>query len=280
MPKRTRSHQLEDMSRNRLHHLFTKVGWTVEDLAKDYGEDILVRIFEKGEATQLSFFVQAKATDNFSRYLNKSSDLIRYPISKEHTSLWSRFHEPVILTLWDSRSDITYWTCAQDALDHTEGTPDRKRTKKVRIPIPCANILNSGAARRIRNIAQARHKRLEREVEGAKILIDLLESKLGVKVEYSASGVLIVTWPTNEIEMTFFGKTADLLDRIAKHRGISAQETLRAAMKSLYRDVMEHTKSGMYPVKNEENGKRELRRMSDHELHRYMRAELEEIDAS
>ena len=71
MPRRPRSHHLEDLSRNRVHDAFTAVGWTVEDLRKDYGEDLFVRIFQDGRATLLCFFVQAKATDNLERHLTK-----------------------------------------------------------------------------------------------------------------------------------------------------------------------------------------------------------------
>lgn len=42
MPKRPNSHVLEDLSRNRLHNVFEREGWTVEDLRKDYGEDLLI----------------------------------------------------------------------------------------------------------------------------------------------------------------------------------------------------------------------------------------------
>jgi len=68
MPKRPRSHEIEEFSRGRLRDLFGRLGWVVWDLHPDYGEDLLVRIFTNGAATHYSFFVQAKATDHIDRY--------------------------------------------------------------------------------------------------------------------------------------------------------------------------------------------------------------------
>ncbi len=67
MPKRPRSHEIEEFSRGRLRDLFGRLGWVVWDLHPDYGEDLLVRIFTNGAATHYSFFVQAKATDHIDR---------------------------------------------------------------------------------------------------------------------------------------------------------------------------------------------------------------------
>jgi hypothetical protein len=112
MPRRPRSHHLEDLSRKRLHDAFGAVGWTVEDLRKDYGEDLFVRIFQDGRATPLCFFVQAKATDNLERHLAKGERLT-FPVERRHVDHWQQFWEPVILSLWDSKDDRTYWTCVQ-----------------------------------------------------------------------------------------------------------------------------------------------------------------------
>ena len=85
---------MEDLSRNRLHAAFESYGWTVEDLAKDYGEDLLVRIFDRGIATPYSFFVQAKATDRIAAYIRQ--DMVAFPIETGHLRHWVRFSEPVI----------------------------------------------------------------------------------------------------------------------------------------------------------------------------------------
>lgn len=227
MPRRTRSHELEDLSRNRLHQVFEANGWTVEDLSKDYGEDLLVRIFRRGATTPLSFFVQAKATDDLNQYLNKRSGQIRYPLNRDHVDHWRKFHEPIIMTLWDSRSDVTYWTCVQSAFEHAR--PDA--LKRVRIPISQKNKLDEEGLRRIHTITRIRHKRLMREEEGARILIDLLEREMGIKVAYwPRDGLLVVEQPGKEVRWIFFGKAAARLDRLAKSLNIPPQAAFEAAL--------------------------------------------------
>lgn len=66
MPKRPRSHEIEDITRRRLRDIFGTCGWVVWDLYPDYGEDFLVRIFTDAIATHFSFFVQAKGTDTIN----------------------------------------------------------------------------------------------------------------------------------------------------------------------------------------------------------------------
>jgi Domain of unknown function (DUF4365) len=69
MPKRTRAHEIEELSRGRLRDFFGQLGWVVWDLHPDYGGDLLVRLFAEGNATHYSFFIQAKATDHIDSYI-------------------------------------------------------------------------------------------------------------------------------------------------------------------------------------------------------------------
>ena len=116
MPSRPRSHSLEDVSIAHLTSCFAGVGWTTERLSSDYGEDLLVRVFERTRATEYSFFVQAKATDNLSQFLIHDGEVISFPIDGDHAKYWLHFWEPVILTVYDAASHVTYWTCIQDYL--------------------------------------------------------------------------------------------------------------------------------------------------------------------
>src|SRR5262249_5135795 len=178
-------HELEDHSRNCLHEIFIRQGWTVENLTKDYGEDLLVRIFSNGLATPLTFFVQAKATDNISKYLNKAGTLLTYPISTNHLKHWKRFWQPVILTVWDSRSNTTYWECIQthcEALAKKQGL--RGNAKTIMVPIPTNNMLDKEGLARIEARTQTRFRRFVRERAGAEQLLEILNEEFGLKIEY------------------------------------------------------------------------------------------------
>jgi uncharacterized protein DUF4365 len=135
MPQRPRSHEVEDLSRNRLREAFNGVGWTVEDLRKDYGEDLLVRIFDNGIATPLSFFVQAKGTDVIQNYVSGTGPIF-VPLKRGHVNHWMEFSEPVFVALWDSKADLIYWNCVQTYFSTEEGkTALADTTDSVRIPV-------------------------------------------------------------------------------------------------------------------------------------------------
>ena len=64
MPKRTRSHELEDESIDCFKAGIPKK-WVCREKGRDYGVDIEVEIFDdNGDATGLMFYVQLKATDD------------------------------------------------------------------------------------------------------------------------------------------------------------------------------------------------------------------------
>jgi hypothetical protein len=181
MPKRPRSHEIEEFSRGRLRDLFGRLGWVVWDLHPDYGEDLLVRIFTDGAATHYSFFVQAKATDHIDRYMDKEGANLNFPIDVDHLKYWEQFWEPVILTVWDSVSDITYWEIVQDYLESNDVNISRKR---LSISIPKTNILDDIGLKRIQEETISRFQRFELTCEGVYALADLLEKSLNVKVVY------------------------------------------------------------------------------------------------
>lgn len=278
MPKRPRSHQLEDISRSRLHRIFEGNGWTVEDLSKDYGEDLLVRIFDHGVSTPLSFFIQAKATDNLAHFLVKRTNSFSYPVSTEHLKHWSRFQEPVILTLWDSKSDETFWTCVQETkIGYRRTSPSARMT--VHIPIPRENRLDEKGLRLLRLFTLARYKRLIREAAGAKTLIDLLKSEFNIEVEYSPKdGVVSVNVPGEDLRIAFFGATAIRLSKLSKHLKISPERVLHDGIERLYKEHRKYEKTGRLSVVNRETGEIEVKKMSTLQMRRHFKAQAERFD--
>lgn len=80
MPKRPRSHQLEDISINKFQSLLP-AQWVIRHKNKDYGIDLEVEIFEEtSEATGLMLLVQIRATDKVehSRKLSLTFDQLCY----------------------------------------------------------------------------------------------------------------------------------------------------------------------------------------------------------
>lgn len=278
MPKRPRSHQLEDISRNRLRQIFNEVGWTVEDLAKDYGEDLLVRIFDKGKSTPLTFFVQAKATDNLARYLNRNKSSLSYPVSSKHLRHWRKFQEPVLLMLWDSKSDKTFWTCVQTALTTQLKTIDLT-TQQKNIRISCDSWIDGRGLDEIRSIAHSRYSHVELERKGARILVEMLQRESGGKVEYSSYGVLSIE-RNGGLDVSIFGRLADKLNDVAISKSISLEKALELAINDLSKAVEKFKNTGTFPVLNKKTGQVEYLRMTQkqfvHHIKKYLASKEQE----
>lgn len=109
MPKRPRSHQLEDLSLNRFRQA-VPTAWVVRERSRDYGVDLEVEIFtEDGEATGLFFYVQLRATDDpaggrklrfdveqleYFRLLDLPVAIVRYAAADDSLHLMWDFETP------------------------------------------------------------------------------------------------------------------------------------------------------------------------------------------
>jgi len=261
MPKRTRAHQLEDISRNRLRDIFINLGWVVEDLNQDYGEDFLVRIFEKGKATHFSFYIQAKSTDNISTYLSKDKKQISYPIKSDHIEHWNRFWEPVVLTVWDSDTDITYWEIIQTFVeDNKRYNSTKKKGKSLSVNIPIENKLDAEGVKLIIVRTKSRFERFEREQEGTEMIIEVLNEQLGLKIEYNPqSGILILPKGTfvKDLEggstLVGFGKFAAKVESLQGKYGILPDDIILDSM-NLIGQVIETFSSGNQIAISDEDG--------------------------
>jgi Domain of unknown function (DUF4365) len=232
MTTRSRSHVQEDEARNRLRDAFHSRGWTIEDLRNDYGEDMLVRIFDDGRATPWMFFVQSKATDNIDRHRRASKATLGVPVRVSSLLHWQSLWEPVVLTLWSPQADATYWEIVQDERA-SRGVP-RAGQKTTTVSIWTANRLDDDGLDQIRARTIERFQRYEAEQRGARALLDLLEETLGAKVtEYDpAGGFLAIELPDGSADWHMFGELAELLMKAAEKSGMTPQETLLATIEA------------------------------------------------
>ena len=283
MPTRPRAHIAEDLSRNCLHAIFEEAGWVVEDIVKDYGEDLLVRIFTRGKATPFKFFVQVKATDNISRFITGDGHIIRFPVKKKHISQWKEFNEPVILAIWDSRSKSIYWTYVQREIEKLPNLLRATSTNNasVLLSISRDNILDRASLKRIRAIARTRHSRVTHEREGAERLKSILEQKLGAKIERdSRFEVIILQKPSGSGEVFLFGRTALLVQKLSQKLKTSPRQALRRWTEKLLKDFAEYERSGLYPVFNAKTGKAEMQKFTLAEFRNYMSKQLDAMNES
>jgi hypothetical protein len=225
MPKRPRAHVIEDLARAHLLKACSSLDWTVEFLNKDYGEDALVRIFEFENATPWAFYVQLKSTDNLETYVVDDGDAISYPIKADHAEHWNRFWEPVILVVYDARSNTSYWEIVQDFLKRRKNAIATSGTLSVRVPKD--HILNEEGLRRIAKRTKRRFARFKDQEAGAAILIEEIEQAWGVKIVYEPHGGLLempkgrfVPSDSGGSVMIVFGRLKALLQGMSEKEGL------------------------------------------------------------
>ncbi|WP_181242615.1 DUF4365 domain-containing protein [Caulobacter vibrioides] len=108
MANRPRSHQLEDLSRNRFRAL-VPLHWVVRDRSHDYGVGFEVEVFSPdGEATGLIFLAQLKATDSAD-----AADRLTLP--NEKLAYLCGLDLPVALFRYSSPDDSWRWAWVFDA---------------------------------------------------------------------------------------------------------------------------------------------------------------------
>jgi len=101
MPRRSSSHQLEDLSLRRFEELLPN-SWVVRPLDKDYGHDREVEIFESdGTSTGLTFRAQLKATQ-------KAVGALSYSIKTEHLAYFDTFDVPTAIVRYVAETNVFY----------------------------------------------------------------------------------------------------------------------------------------------------------------------------
>ena len=230
MTTRPRAHQLEEESITKLREAFGHVGWTVERLHEDYGEDLLVRIFKEQRATPFSFFVQAKASD--SCRLDAAKHCLLTRIEVKHLRHWREFGEPVFLTLYDGQTGMTYWEEIHYYLGQKERAGLRHDRKTISVGIPLANRLDADGLQRIFSLTKQRWARYARVVEGASVLAEMLEERAGVEFPDGLQlETEVITYKANgEHHVIYFGELAQLAAVYTKRTGKPVLDSLRVAL--------------------------------------------------
>jgi hypothetical protein len=221
-----------------MQEAFLSQGWSVETLDKDYGEDLLIRIFDDGEATPYSFYVQAKSAESLRH--SKDGAYVRYPIDFDHIRHWNDFWDPVFLMLWDRQADALIWEMIQEP-----ELPLDMSGKKAKVLVPRDHELTLDGLRAIRRKTLARHRRFQREKAGSEILVEALEGSLDAKIDYDPqSGVMVIDRANNGVEFRFFGELHQMISKLAGLHGISEEEIIRKAIRN-FSDVAKEMESGV-----------------------------------
>lgn len=231
MISRGRNHILGDEAVGKLFSYFNSAGWTCERLTQDYGEDLLVRIFENGKATQKYFFVQSKSTDNISRYETKNNNL-RYPFKMSNIAQWAAHVQPILVTLYDSVEDRFYWQCIQKYRSHLT---TKANLKKSSVLFNKNKFLSDNSFKEINNIVDEGLQWLDYRHNNSCFIADQLKKFYGMEISYSSSGTLLL--PEGVFQpsanggkhLVLFGELARTMEKIVQMGG---GETYEKAMEN------------------------------------------------
>ncbi len=221
----------------------------------------------RGLTCTYSFFVQAKATDHIERYSQKDGKHLSYPIASDHLEHWSRFWEPVILTVWDAKTGITYWQIIQDYIEDEEIILLNRNNINVRIPL--SNILDENGIRRIFYCTIQRFERFDRANEGMQILSDFLKKQFDVNTLFHPGGdYLFIQKGENDVEPHFLGDMDKAVELFIQEKNITKEQFFKEELlgrfffgyylKNILNDgsvYEEHTKSGGVNLLYRKNGK-------------------------
>jgi len=138
----TRQQQQENISRKQIGEFFESHSFITGDIFPDLGEDILVRIYEKGSSTGLSFYLQLKSTDNINKHTLRTGD-ISYQLETKDIEHWSAQTPTVIIGVWDVNLEQGWWIGINEVIKFLEKEkPKWKENETVNIHIPLKNCFD------------------------------------------------------------------------------------------------------------------------------------------
>ena len=144
--------QQENISRKQLGEFLETHGFVTGDITPDLGEDILVRIYDKGISTGLSFYVQLKSAEDIEKYLLKTGE-ISYPFEVKDLEHWAVQALTVFLIIWDVKQKQGWWMWINDAVQFLqENNSDWNQKETVNVHVPSKNKLNKGGLLNIRHL--------------------------------------------------------------------------------------------------------------------------------
>jgi hypothetical protein len=142
----------ENISRKQFEAFLEEHEWITGDISPDMGEDILVRIYEDGVSTGLSFYVQLKSVATIEDHLLKLGD-ISYPFKVKDLEHWEAQTVAVVLGVWDVEQQQGWWLWIGDAVQFlSENNPEWRSKDKVNVHIPFKNALNEDSLPRLRHL--------------------------------------------------------------------------------------------------------------------------------
>ena len=124
MPERTREHEIGERALDAVRKTLSSKGFAIDDLRKDYGEDLLVQTSHEGQMDASRLWFQVKGTDDVARYRTSKrskKERFSYPVRLDTAMRWIRTIDLVVVVLWDVERDAGWYAVPRRQVDDWQG---------------------------------------------------------------------------------------------------------------------------------------------------------------
>lgn len=145
--------QQELLSRHQFCECLDVIGWISSSVETDMGEDLFVRIYDSGDTTGLSFYVQLKSTADSGKRGHKKTRTLGYPLEVKDLEHWEKQATLVVLVLWDVKRREGWWQSIPALIEALDTAGEGWRNKQTAtVTVPLANTTDAAGLASLRRI--------------------------------------------------------------------------------------------------------------------------------
>jgi len=125
VPERPKEHKIGERARSAVTDVLANAGHAIDEVSKDYGDDLLVQTDHKGHMDASRLWVQVKGTEDVTRYsTSKKSPKDRFSlqVSFDTAIRWIRTIDLAIVVLWDVERKTGWYAVPRRQIDVWKGT--------------------------------------------------------------------------------------------------------------------------------------------------------------
>jgi hypothetical protein len=137
---------IADLSANHVERHVLHCGFAVERVYHDYGVDLVMFTYRhSGEVEAGQVLIQLKATDRLK--LQSDGRVVAFRVERGDVEVWREEMVPVILVVYDARTDVAYWLHVQGDLERSRVGARKKSPAAMTVHVPRDNVVNGDAVR-------------------------------------------------------------------------------------------------------------------------------------
>jgi len=149
----SREQQQENRSRAEFEARLSEpeIGWIPSTVKTDMGEDLHIRIYDKGVSTGLSFDVQLKSAADSAKLKKRKTASLAYKLEVKDLLHWEVSTTLVVLVVWDVEKRAGWWRSIPEIIKELDaGSKTWREQKTIAVSIPLANGTDKDGLRALR----------------------------------------------------------------------------------------------------------------------------------